>query len=144
MEHTVVNGSVHAGCTQHQRVCNQICVQICLRERGLMSSCCEPVFAVWLRRNHIRLHENNQTEQSQVKSVTGNRFDFAQARSRHTEKFRSHNTPADYFLARVQVSYVVVENGNSDLNFKIGFMCFELNTRTAAVFPCLCRLSQYI
>ncbi len=30
MEHTEVNGSVHTGCTQHQRVCRQICMQICL------------------------------------------------------------------------------------------------------------------
>ena len=30
MEHTAVNGSVHTGCRQHQRVCTQICVQICL------------------------------------------------------------------------------------------------------------------
>ena len=38
MEHTAVNGSVHTGCMQHQRVCTQICVQIYLRvlcERGL-------------------------------------------------------------------------------------------------------------
>ena len=31
MEHTAINGSVHTGCTQHQRVCTQICMQICLR-----------------------------------------------------------------------------------------------------------------
>ncbi len=31
MEHTAVNGSVHTGCKQHQRVYTQICAQICLR-----------------------------------------------------------------------------------------------------------------
>ncbi len=38
MGHTVVNGSVHTGCKQHQRVCTQICMRICLRvlcEQGL-------------------------------------------------------------------------------------------------------------
>ncbi len=38
IEHTVVNRSVHTGCTQHQRVCTQIGVQVCLCllcERGL-------------------------------------------------------------------------------------------------------------
>ncbi len=38
MGHTAVNGSVHTGCKQHQRLCAQICMQICLRalcERGL-------------------------------------------------------------------------------------------------------------
>ncbi len=30
MERTAVNGSVHTGCKQHQRVCTQICMQICL------------------------------------------------------------------------------------------------------------------
>ncbi len=33
MEHTVVNGSVHTGCMQHQRVCVQICLRV-LCERG--------------------------------------------------------------------------------------------------------------
>ena len=31
MEHTAVNGRVHTGCKQHQRVCTQICAQICFR-----------------------------------------------------------------------------------------------------------------
>ena len=31
VEHTIVNGSVHTGCTQHERVCAQICLQTCLR-----------------------------------------------------------------------------------------------------------------
>ncbi len=31
MGHTTVNGSVHTGCKQHQRVCTQICAQICFR-----------------------------------------------------------------------------------------------------------------
>ncbi len=38
MGYIAANGSVHTGCTQHQRVCTQICVQICLHvlcERGL-------------------------------------------------------------------------------------------------------------
>ena len=30
MGHIAANGSVHTGCTQHQRVCVQICMQICL------------------------------------------------------------------------------------------------------------------
>ena len=41
MEHTAVNGSVHTGCKQHERVCVQICTQICLCvlcERGLRFS----------------------------------------------------------------------------------------------------------
>ena len=31
LEHIIINGSVHTGCKQHQRVCMQICVQTCLR-----------------------------------------------------------------------------------------------------------------
>ena len=53
------NGSVHTGCTQHQRVCTQICVQICLRilsERGL-------------RRCLIRLKEAKVSFSSEVFKV---------------------------------------------------------------------------
>ncbi len=38
LEHIIINGSVHTGCKQHQKVCTQIGMQICLRvlcERGL-------------------------------------------------------------------------------------------------------------
>ena len=31
LQHIIVNGSVHTGCKQHQRVFMQICMQICLR-----------------------------------------------------------------------------------------------------------------
>ncbi len=40
-EHIMVNGSVHTGCKQHQRVCTQICMQMSLRvlcELGLMTT----------------------------------------------------------------------------------------------------------
>ena len=43
MEHTAVNESVHTACKQHQRVCRQMSMQMCLRvlrERGLRSSHC--------------------------------------------------------------------------------------------------------
>ncbi len=50
MEHIVVNGSVHTACKQHQRVCKQICVQICfciLCERDLrVKTCCSSVLRV--------------------------------------------------------------------------------------------------
>ncbi len=38
-EHIMVIGSVHTGCKQYQRVCTQICMQMCKRvlcERGLI------------------------------------------------------------------------------------------------------------
>ncbi len=38
MEHTAVNGSVHTGCTQHQRVCMLICLCV-LCEWGLKAEC---------------------------------------------------------------------------------------------------------
>ncbi len=44
MKHTVVNGSVHTTCKQHQRVCTQIWTLICLR------ILCERVLILCVRR----------------------------------------------------------------------------------------------
>ncbi len=56
MEHIVINGSVHTGCKQYQRVCTQICMQMGLRvlcEWGLRHHC--RVSFVWPLRS-LRRH----------------------------------------------------------------------------------------
>ena len=52
MEHILINGIVHTGYKQHQRVCTQICMQMCL------SVLCERALTEW-RQNMYQINSED-------------------------------------------------------------------------------------
>ena len=66
LEHIMVNGSVHIGCKQHQRVCTQICMQMCLRvlcEQGLTDN--QRGTLLWPNLEFKKIYLNVQVEADQ-------------------------------------------------------------------------------
>ena len=87
MGHTVVNGSVHTGCKQHQRVCTQICLRV-LCERGLRAKK-KSGKMLWNRTLTRRLRKQDQNSQGYSVQHLGTFHEVAVKHS-HLERDNRH------------------------------------------------------